>query len=567
MITASTAFMQKVNNGETPSIRMQFISAVGQSFWIEDDRFWADSISFSEATSNDGSFDVGSAIIGVFNFTLNNFDRFFDNIDFAGAVVVPLVYYTIDGVNEYVSKGVFYISTHKTSGNIINCTAMDALKFLDQAQTDITYPITVQDLVETICTANNITLATQTITNGSFIIPGIPAEGLVLTDRQMLSYACQATGNFAKMNEEGELIVSWYDFDNVNDVTSTFNGKSLWTTPIEVTGIRVSIGNVTGQIMAVSIDGNGELQYIRESEIPDTFYINSDGQLISVSSSGATYAIVDESLMRTGEQLPVSEETKDVSIIYGSDEHVITIADNPYITVSNVFEVCRMISERIFGFSFRPGSIPVLSNPCLQAGDVLRINDHITGLIYMFPVTMLVYNKTLTETIHCAFESKEDVDLRLPSDYSIKVSVRQAIDQAVQADTIARAAQEMAEVSGYQLTVMSDKGNAFNTDTEAELTGTIYDRNMNLIDPDGTEYIIRWWVAQDSVSAKYLDGGKTITVPIDDSLCDYTAGVWFEARPIEDGIDPFTLSNRSEAVLTTRDGTPLTVRAAERYSS
>lgn len=565
MINASAAYMEKVNNGETPSIRMQFIPAVGQSFWLEDDRFWSDSVSFSEATSSDGSFDVGGAIIGGFNFTLNNFDRYFDNVEFAGAVVVPLIYYTINNVREYVPKGVFYINTHKTSGNIINCTAMDALKLMDKSQTEITYPISVQNLIQTLCTANGITLATQTITNGDFVIPGIQSENLVLTDRQMLSYACQLTGNFAKMNEEGELVVSWYDFDDARNVQSTFNGKSLWTTPIAVTGIRVTVGNVTGQVMAVSIDGNGQLQYIRASEIADTFSINSNGQLIAVTSSGATYTIVDGSLMRTGEELPVTEDSKDISILYGTDDHVITISDNPYITISNVAQVCQMVSERIFGLLFRPGSIPVLSNPCLQAGDVLRITDNITGLVYMFPVTMLAYHKTLTETIHCAFESKEDVDLRLPSDYSIKVSVKQAMDQALQADEVARAAQEMAEVSGYQLTVISDKGNAFNTDTEAELTGTIYDRNMNLIDPDGTEYIIRWWVAQDSISAKYLDGGKSITVPIDDSLCDYTAGVWFEARPIEDGIDPFMLSNRSELVLTTRDGTPLTARAAERY--
>ena len=565
MINASAAYMEKVNNGETPSIRMQFIPAVGQSFWLEDDRFWSDSVSFSEATSSDGSFDVGGAIIGGFNFTLNNFDRYFDNVEFAGAVVVPLIYYTINNVREYVPKGVFYINTHKKSGNIINCTAMDALKLMDKSQKEITYPISVQNLIQTLCTANGITLATQTITNGDFVIPGIQSENLVLTDRQMLSYACQLTGNFAKMNEEGELVVSWYDFDDARNVQSTFNGKSLWTTPIAVTGIRVTVGNVTGQVMAVSIDGNGQLQYIRASEIADTFSINSNGQLIAVTSSGATYTIVDGSLMRTGEELPVTEDSKDISILYGTDDHVITISDNPYITISNVAQVCQMVSERIFGLLFRPGSIPVLSNPCLQAGDVLRITDNITGLVYMFPVTMLAYHKTLTETIHCAFESKEDVDLRLPSDYSIKVSVKQAMDQALQADEVARAAQEMAEVSGYQLTVISDKGNAFNTDTEAELTGTIYDRNMNLIDPDGTEYIIRWWVSQDSISAKYLDGGKSITVPIDDSLCDYTAGVWFEARPIEDGIDPFMLSNRSELVLTTRDGTPLTARAAERY--
>ena len=98
MISASTAYMQKVNNGDVPFVRMQLVPAVGSSVLIEDGDFWADSISFSEAVSEDGAFTVGSAIIGGFNFALNNFDGKFTNVEFAGAVVVPLIYY--DGLES-----------------------------------------------------------------------------------------------------------------------------------------------------------------------------------------------------------------------------------------------------------------------------------------------------------------------------------------------------------------------------------------------------------------------------------------------------------------------------------
>ena len=74
----------------------------------------------------------------------------------------------------------------------------------------------------------------------------------------------------------------------------------------------------------------------------------------------------------------------------------------------------------------------------------------------------------------------------------------------------------------------------------------------------------RWWITQDGQTGTYLDGGKNITVAVNDSLCDYAAGIYFETRSAEDGIYPFCLSNRNGLVLTTRSGKMLTVRAAER---
>ena len=118
MINVSTAFMQKINNGEIPSIRMQMVTADSRTIWFENDQLWSEGVSFSEATTQDGTFSVGSAVIGSFSFTLNNFNRYLDNVDFAGAVVIPII--SFDGLTENVSKGVFYISKHTTNGNVIN---------------------------------------------------------------------------------------------------------------------------------------------------------------------------------------------------------------------------------------------------------------------------------------------------------------------------------------------------------------------------------------------------------------------------------------------------------------
>lgn len=509
MISCSAAYKAKINNGEMPLVRMQLISANGRTIWLEDGQFWGNSISFNDATSQDGAFTVGSAIIGSFNFGLTNFDRSLDSIDFEGATVIPFLYFDIDGTNEYLPKGVFYVTTHTTSGNIINCQAMDGLKLLDQSRTSITYPTTVQALVTAICTANNIILDTVTIPHGNFALTApkdASGENMVLTDRQMLSYACECIGCYARMNELGHLVIAWYDFDNPVNLATTFDGKSLWTSPIEVTGVKVTYRKA-----------------------------NSEGTL------------------------------EDVEYLYGTDDRIIKIESNPYITESNYTTVCTNVSSGIFDTEFRPGSLPLLSNPCLQAGDVLRVTDRYANYTYLFPVTSTTYTKQLTQTAVCTFESKEDTDLRPTSSYNMNVDVENAIRQAQQADAIARAAEELAETSGYQPYIVSNKGTVFTYDTTADLTAIIYDRDMNEVDPDGTDVIYRWWITKDGTSGKYLDGGKQITIPVSDSLCEYAAGIYFETKPIEERVNPFLLSNRNELVLTNRSGVPLSVRAAEVY--
>ena len=570
MISCSEAYKAKINNGDVPLMRMQLISANGRTIWLEDGQFWGNSISFSHATSQDGAFTVGSAIIGCFNFGLTNFDRSLDSIDFEGAIVIPFLYFDIDGTNEYLPKGIYYVTSHTTSGNIVKCQAMDGLKLLDQSRTSITYPTTVQALVVAICTANGITLDTTTIPNGNFVLNAptdASGEPMNLTDRQMLSYACECIGCYARMNELGHLIIGWYDFENAVNLATTFDGKSLWTEPIIVTGLRIGLGKGSGALLAMSVDANGNVVYMRSSNVSDTFAINSNGELIATAPSGVTYRIVNEELIRVGEEIPAPSEddNSNIDILYGTDDRVIKISNNPYITQSNVVNVCEIISNKIFATPFRPGSLPILSNPCLQAGDVLRVTDRYANFTYLFPVTSTTYTKQLTQTAVCAFENKEDNDLRPSRSYNMNVSVENAIRQARQADAIARAAQEMAETSGYQPYIVSSKGTAFTYDTTADLTAMIYDKDMNEVDPDGTEFIYRWWISKDGTTSKYLDGGKQITIPVSDALCDYAAGIYFETKDIEEGINPFLLSNRNSLVLTTRSGVPLSVRAAEVY--
>lgn len=448
MITAPPLFRDKILNGEVPSLKLYITYADASSETeIPNNLIWGNGVSFSEATSEESAFTVGSAIIGAFKFSLNNFDGDFDNVDFSGSVVRAVLYFA--DINKQITKGTFYITNHTVNGHIINITAMDAMKVLDMNYTTIEYPITVRNMVIAICNANSLTLDSTDIPNGNFVV-SMPVdtngEEILLTDRQKLSYACQCIGCFARMRENNKLKVDWYDFDNPIQITSTFDGKSLWTNPICATGVRVDLGNRGGILMAVSIDNDGNLIYMRSSEVSDTFTINSSGELIATADDGTVYTIVNEELIRVGEQFTQSSDSanESINILYGTDEHVIKVSGNPFITINNVALVCKNIAEQALHILFRPGSLPVLANPCLQAGDVLQVTDNITGNVYYIPVTSTIYNKSIVQTIHCAFESADDTDLRPNANYKIQRDADAAARRAELAETKAETAQQTA---------------------------------------------------------------------------------------------------------------------------
>ena len=425
MISASTSFKERIANGEIPKYRIRLLTAAGVSSWIENDKLWADGISFSDGTSGSGSFDIGSAIIGSFNFILNNFDGTFDDTDFKGAIVYPYAYFEEDGVMDDIPKGKFYVATHKTTGYIIRCTALDGLKLLDQSDTYIQYPVTVESLIRQVATQNGITVANTSIPDGSKVIADAPED--TMTDRQKVSYACQISGNFARMTSDGKLYIGWYDTQNPVVINTTFDGKDLWTTPIAITGLSAKItpnaDNTPVKLMKVP--SNTTNLTITDTAITKAQITISNGSITVVPSSLSTYyTIIGGYLYRTGEAVSAEME-----VLYGTDTNVLYIEDNPYVTVEDIGDIANAVGARVTGVTIRPGSLPILSDPCIEAGDVLQITDRVTQDVYLFPVTNYSYNRALTQKVTCDFTDVEYDDIRPSIEYDLKRIAQQAVDK------------------------------------------------------------------------------------------------------------------------------------------
>lgn len=89
MQAISTGFSKALLENSTLLVKAKLKLADGTEKELTGDDITA--LSYEQATSSDQSFDVGSAIIGKCNVTLNNHDRRFDDYDFTGALLMPFV--------------------------------------------------------------------------------------------------------------------------------------------------------------------------------------------------------------------------------------------------------------------------------------------------------------------------------------------------------------------------------------------------------------------------------------------------------------------------------------------
>ena len=127
----------------------------------------------------------------------------------------------------------------------------------------------------------------------------------------------------------------------------------------------------------------------------------------------------------------VYPDGSEVDTSEGENGYVVTISDNPFITESNVATVASIISAAVVGTSFYPGTISILANPAIEAGDVLTVQtDKQAVTVYATTVT---YKLQLQESI-TADSDPYAGDMRLSKAQKLKKIAKKAAEQQIQDD-------------------------------------------------------------------------------------------------------------------------------------
>ena len=168
----------------------------------------------SQDTSNQNSFDIGSAIAKQLELKFDNTDGKYSEHKFSGAKITARVGLEVSGTTEWLKKGVFYAEPGKASGDTLSIIAVDSMSKFDvpYSKSKLTYPATLGNIVRDACNVCGVLMSADiaVFEQSGFVVKSKPSESS-LNFRNILQFVGQiACLNFL-MDTDDKLTATWYD--------------------------------------------------------------------------------------------------------------------------------------------------------------------------------------------------------------------------------------------------------------------------------------------------------------------------------------------------------------------
>lgn len=358
MIPTTNAYKEAIKDNRILHNRVKIIFSDGSTKTVEDTDLFQFSI--TDEVSNNGSFDIGSAIAKQLVIRIDNTDGSLTKKSFSGAELRPRSGLEINGKTEWLDKGVFHAEPGRDTGDIITVSAFDEMISFDQPYTKskLEYPATLREILQDACSCCNVKLSPDTAVfdNSDFAVTARPDDSS-LTFRQVVQWVAQIACKYARINNAGQLTLQWYRMElldqevsdlqentNVVKMNTLKSGSLIETDDVTITGIRVTEENKGG---------------------------TSDA---------------------------------DVVYQYGEDGYVLEITGNQLIQEGKGSQVAEYLGKRLNGLSFRPMNVICQSDPSVESGDIGLVIDRKNNM-YKTIITGIQYNGGGTQTFSCSAES------------------------------------------------------------------------------------------------------------------------------------------------------------------
>lgn len=362
MIHVSNAFRQElVHDRRRYEVTAVITLADNTVLTLTNANIIASGLTIDDAISSDTAFQaLGGCVINSATLIVNNRDDAFSEYDFQNARVVIF----LQLLNEQIRKGTYRVDKTAYNGFSITLTLLDYMENFDRpySLSSLTYPATLNNIVQDACTLCGVTLITQNFPHKDFVIASAPTKESA-TFRDVLKWAATIAGCFARCNVNGQLELKWFDTDSIDDfLTNTDGGKFDSSNPYS-TGDNVDGGIFNPWSVGAIIDSG---QFGSE---PDIHYL----------SSLYTQNVAVEDTVITGVRIQVKSEIDSQSAITqymsGQPGQVIDISDNRLITDTNAQEIVTWLGTQLIGLRFRSLTITHTNDPTIEAGDVGVVFD------------------------------------------------------------------------------------------------------------------------------------------------------------------------------------------------
>ena len=345
--------------------------------------------SINEATSASGKFEIGAAVIKEYNATLKNDDGRFDTYDFEGADLLAQIGLKLeDGTWEILQRGNYRIVSAKATELTIQIKAYDSMLFFDRpySTSKLTYPATVNQIIQNACTDCQMTYDASTVELGSYVVKTRPKADSI-TYRDVISYCAQIMGCYARIDHLDKLSFGWYKF---GDFEQDYDGGVFDDATPYSSGVDLDGGNFDDYSSGDNADG-GDF----DSQTKYHHFYNLGSQTINT-----------DDIRITGIQVSVKGESSDdiESVLYGKEGYVLEIADNPLIQTGAIDAVAQHVGAKLVGNTFRPLSITCQSDPSIEAGDIALVTDR-RQRTYQTVITNTTFSLGGLQKVECTAET------------------------------------------------------------------------------------------------------------------------------------------------------------------
>ncbi len=283
MVNVSQDVINYFNEGNLQTAAIEFSNGK-ESFTITEEDIIQGGLKIDRYSVTNSKIEVGSAVASELSLKLRNYDGKFDNVSFEGAVLYvkvgvwsddptalghfvlgQSVLGALNGIGNFILGknligdagtkaqvvwipcGRFIIDTSPRKLQIITVSALDYMVKFDKAVdvSKISFPIHVDALIQKICELCSVSLLTDvtTLPNHQYSIGGFPSSSQQLTYRQCLQWCAKLTGTCAFINEDGQLVLKWYEQTSVTVTMNERYTSDLLENDITITGFTCDVSD------------------------------------------------------------------------------------------------------------------------------------------------------------------------------------------------------------------------------------------------------------------------------------------------------------------------------------
>lgn len=363
----------------------------GTTLSVDNTNIWQGGFQIKQAVSGQAAFEIGACVINEFKLILNNIGGAYDSYDFYGAeITASFGLYDSDGTlidmdgngNTTIQKGIYYVDEVESNGTLITLTCLDAMVKFDRNFSDvsITYPSTLQNIVQKICQKCGVPYSMVAFHNSIYSVTTAP-DDTTLTCRDVLTMVCQIACAYGTIDRFGEFTIDWFDtgfMRTIAPVDGDLDGGSFWV------DVDSADGGSFWDLPDTHDGGSFETTFTPDYALSSFFKFNRDAADVRIygvklTQNSATY-------------------------LAGSDRYIVEIQSNALINAGDEATILSDIASRIIGCGMRAFSANHLADPTLEAGDTVTLTDHM-GNTYRSVVTDTEFSAGEQQRTDCDAES------------------------------------------------------------------------------------------------------------------------------------------------------------------